>query len=233
MNKTKLSVLIAGALLSVQVMAHEQGDWLVRVGVTHVAPDASSSPILAGGADLGVALGLGSLEVDVDSGTALGINVAYFVTDNINVELLAATPFNHDIEFLNGQKLAETDHLPPSLTVNYFFLDPSSKFQPYVGAGLNYTFFFEEEFDQGAVNTIETVTGGAVVSNLDLDSSFGITAQVGFDYEVSKGIYINGSVRYIDIETEATFDINGAAGGAIDTVDIDPFVYTLSVGYRF
>jgi outer membrane protein len=214
-------------------MAYEKGDWIARVGVTHVAPDASSSPILAGGADLGVALGLGSLEVDVDSGTALGINIAYFVTDNINVELLAATPFSHDIEFLGGQKLAETDHLPPSLTVNYFFLDPASKFQPYVGAGLNYTFFFEEEFDQGAVDTIETVTGGAVVSDLDLDASFGFTVQAGFDYEISKDMFFNASVRYIDIETDASFNINGEAGGSIETVDIDPFVYTVSIGYRF
>ncbi len=244
MKKSLITLAVIGTLgLSTNALAYEAGDWLVRVGVTTVAPDASSSPILAGSLDLGQALpSVGtSLTVDVDNNTQLGLNVAYFVTDNINIELLAATPFKHDIEFVAG-KLAETSHLPPSVTANYFFLDSSSKFQPYVGAGLNYTIFFDEEFDDGAVTTIETLTQGdlgaaATVSNLDLDASFGLTFQVGFDYEVSEGIYINGSVRYIDIETEATFDIAGvpavATTGAIDTVDIDPYVYTLSVGYKF
>ncbi|MBT1451613.1 outer membrane beta-barrel protein [Glaciecola sp. XM2] len=234
MKKTFLSTAIVSvlALSSASVLAHEAGDILLRVGLTTVAPDASSSPILAGGADLGQSLGLGSLLVDVDNNTQLGLNFAYFLTDNINVEVLAATPFKHDIEFL-GTKLGETKHLPPTVTVNYFFADPSAKFQPYVGAGLNYTIFFSEDFDQGAVETVQTVTEGAVISNLDLDASFGLSLQAGADYEVSDGIYINASIRYIDIDTEASFDINGAAGGSISTVEIDPWVYTLSVGYKF
>nr|WP_136250668.1 OmpW family outer membrane protein [Ningiella ruwaisensis] len=235
MKKTlvTLSILTALSATAGNAIAYEKGDWLVRVGLTNVAPDESSSPILAGGADLGQALNLGSLEVGVDNNTQLGLNIAYFFTDNINVEVLAATPFKHDITFLDGAKLAETTHLPPTVTVNYFFLDSSSKFQPYAGVGLNYTIFFDEDFEQSAVETIEMVTDGAVVSNLDLDASFGLSAQVGFDYEVSDGIFLNGSVRYIDIGTEASFDINGAAGGSIETVDIDPWVYTLSVGYKF
>ncbi|MEM0910114.1 MAG: OmpW family outer membrane protein [Pseudomonadota bacterium] len=244
MKKSLLTLALIGTLgLSTNTFAYEKGDWLLRVGLTNVSPDASSSPILAGDLDLGQALpSVGtSLTVDVDNNTQLGINIAYFVTDNINVELLAATPFKHDIEFVAG-KLGETSHLPPSLTANYFFLDSSSKFQPYVGAGLNYTIFFDEDFDDGAVTTIETLTqndlgAAATVSNLDLDGSFGLTFQVGFDYEVSDGIYVNASVRYIDIETDATFDIAGvpaiATTGSIETVDIDPFVYTISAGYKF
>jgi outer membrane protein len=235
MNKTLLSTAIVSvlALTSASALAHEAGDILVRVGLTTVAPDASSSPILAGGADLGQSLGLGSLLVDVDNNTQLGLNFAYFLTDNINIEVLAATPFKHDIEFLDGAKLGETKHLPPTVTVNYFFADSSAKFQPYVGAGLNYTIFFSEEFEQGAVDTVELVTGGAVISNLDLDPSFGLSFQAGADYEVSEGVFINASIRYIDIDTEASFDINGAGGGSISTVEIDPWVYTLSVGYKF
>lgn len=245
MKKNLISTAIVSvlALTGASAMAHEAGDILVRGGLTTVAPDASSSPILAGSLDLGQALpSIGSsLTVDVDNNTQIGLNLAYFITDNINIELLAATPFSHDIEFAAG-KLASTKHLPPSVTANYFFLDPSSKFQPYVGAGINYTIFFDEKFDQDAVATIETVTAGdlgaaATVSNLDLDASFGLTVQAGFDYELSEGMYLNASVRYIDIETEASFDIAGvpsvATTGSIETVDINPMVYTISIGYKF
>ncbi|MFC4698817.1 OmpW family protein [Glaciecola siphonariae] len=245
MKTSLLTVAVVSALAATSgsVFAYEKGDWLVRAGVTTVAPDASSTPIFAGSLDLGQALpSIGSsLTVDVDNNTQLGLNIAYFVTDNINVEVLAATPFKHDISFAAG-KLAETTHLPPTVTVNYFFLDGSSKFQPYVGAGVNYTIFFDEEFDDGAVAAIETITQGdlgaaATVSNLDLDASFGLSAQVGFDYEIADDMFLNASVRYIDIETEANFDISGvpsvATSGSIESVQIDPWVYTISVGYKF
>ncbi len=240
MKKNLLSTAIVSvlALSSANVFAHEAGDILVRVGLTNVAPDASSSNILVGGADFALPIGAGGASavvggVDVGNNTQLGLNVAYFLTDNINVEVLAATPFKHDVEILGGTKLGEITHLPPTVTVNYFFNDASSKFQPYIGAGLNYTFIFDEDFDQGAVDLIASLAGGAEVSDLSLDNSFGLSAQIGADYEISEGIYLNASVRYIDIETEASFKVNGADLGGIDTIDVNPWVYTVSVGYKF
>ncbi|MGQ8367032.1 OmpW family outer membrane protein [Glaciecola sp. 1036] len=233
MKKTLLTVAVIGALgLTSNAFAYEKGDWLVRAGLTTVAPDASSSNILVGGADF--ALGGATVGgVDVDNNTQLGLNIAYFFTDNINVEVLAATPFSHDIDILGGAaELGSTKHLPPTVTVNYYFADPSAKFQPYAGVGLNYTIFFDEEFNDGTVGVIEDAAE-ATVSDLDLDASFGWSFQVGADYEVSEGIYINGSVRYIDIETEASFKVNGADLGSVETVEINPWVYTLSVGYKF
>ena len=131
------------AALSPLASAHQQGDWIVRGGLTTVAPDESTSNIVAGGNDLGVAL-------HIDNDTQLGLNVAYFITDNINIELLAATPFKHDVNFSvadplgTGNQLGEVTHLPPTLTANYYFNDASSAFQPYIGAGINYTFIFDE-----------------------------------------------------------------------------------------
>lgn len=221
MRKHTLSAIcLTLAALSPLASAHQEGDWIVRGGLTTVAPDESSSNIIAGGTDLGVAL-------TVDNNTQLGINVAYFVTNNINIELLAATPFKHDVNFSvsdplgTGNQLGEVTHLPPSLTANYYFNDASSAFQPYIGAGINYTIFFDEEFT--------STNEGLGFSDLDLDASFGVTAQVGFDYMVDKNWFVNASVRYIDISTDATFTLDNAALGA----DIDPSVYTVSVGYKF
>lgn len=240
MNKTLLSTAIVSvlALTSASALAHQAGDIIVRGGLTTVAPDAGSSNIQVGGADFGLPIGAASANVllgpvDVDNNTQLGLNIAYFLTDNINVEVLAATPFSHDIEILGGVKLGDTKHLPPTVTVNYFFNDASSKFQPYVGAGLNYTIFFDESFDQGAVDIVSDNAGGAQISDLDLDASFGLSAQIGADYEISDGIFLNASVRYISIETEASFKVNGADLGSVKNIDINPWVYTISVGYKF
>ena len=218
MKKTTLAtaILLAAATVSTQAMAYDEGDWVVRFGATNVSPDESSSNVFVGGADLGVG-------VNVDSNTQLGINVAYFLTPNINIELLAATPFSHDLGLNTVGALADTKHLPPSLTANYYFASPNAKFQPYIGAGINYTIFFDEEFTQANKD--------AGFTDLDLDASFGLTAQVGFDYQVNDTWHVNASVRWIDIDTDASFKLNGADGNV--SVDIDPYVYTLSLGYKF
>ena len=123
-----------------------------------------------------------------------------------------------------GDKLGEVTHLPPTLTVNYYFNDPAAVFQPYIGAGLNYTFIFDEEFT--------SANGDAGLTDLDLDNSFGVSAQIGADYMLNNDWHINASVRWIDIDTEATFNV-GEAQGSVNDIQIDPWVYTISVGYTF
>lgn len=223
MKKHLLAVAITAALFSPLAVSHQAGDILVRAGATTVAPDESTSNILAGGSDLGVAL-------NIDNNTQLGLNVAYFVTDNINLELLAATPFTHDVTFSvsdplgTGNQLGEVTHLPPTVTVNYYFNDAAADFQPYVGAGINYTLIYDEAFTGANRN--------AGLSDLSLDNSLGLSAQVGMDYMIDQTWHVNASVRWIDIDTEATFDVGGAEGRVGD-IEIDPWVYTVSVGYTF
>ncbi|RDV24750.1 outer membrane protein OmpW [Alteromonas aestuariivivens] len=224
MKHSTLSALIAATLFVAPAgFAYEKGDWLVRGGLTNVAPDDETSNILLDDADLGIGLTVGA-------DTQLGINVAYFISDRLNVELLAATPFTHKVDFGvsdplgTGDKLGEVTHLPPTLSVNYYFSDPASAFQPYLGAGVNYTIFFDEEFT--AANT------DAGLADLELDNSLGLSAQVGADWVLNNKWHINGSVRWIDIDTEASFNLNGTPG-KVSSIQIDPWVYTLSLGYRF
>ena len=182
---------------------------------------------LYSGGDLGFGL-------DVDDDTQLGLNFAYFISDRWNVEVLASTPFSHDIVVndnpLGLGQLGSADQLPPTVTFNYFLGSSKSSFQPYVGVGVNATLFFDEEFTES--------NEALGFSDLDLDESFGLSAQIGFDYFISEKWLINASVRYIDISTDATFTLNNAglgsnnAQGAV-SVDIDPIVTTISLGYRF
>lgn len=224
MKKSTIATLVLGALcVAPTALAYQKGDIVVRAGLTSVVPDDSASNIVVGGADLGVSLG-------VDNNTQLGLNVAYFVTDNINVEVLAATPFTHDVNFSvedplgTGTKLGEVTHLPPTVSVNYYFNDPSSAFQPYAGVGVNYTIFFDEKFTDA--------NKGAGLQDLSLDNSFGLAAQLGMDYMIDKKWHVNASVRWIDIDTEASFNLSGTEGSVKD-ITIDPWVYTVSVGYTF
>ena len=222
-----MRTLLMTALLAVAgaAQAHEAGDMLLRGAVTTVAPDASSSPLVVD--DVVVA---GS-EADVDDGTALGITFVYMLSDKFGLEVLASTPFSHDISAATGAlglgtvEAGETKHLPPTVSLQYFPADSGSAFQPYVGAGLNYTIFFDEDVD----GQLEGVLGPG---DLDLDASLGLALQAGFDYALNDKWLLNVGVWWVDIDTDATFTFDDGTRVTTD-VEIDPWVYSLSVGYRF
>lgn len=226
MKKSIVTLAVLTAI-STPTFAYEKGDIIVRAGVTTVSPDESSSNVFLNNGDLGFGL-------NVDNDTQIGLNFAYFLTDNWNVEVLAATPFKHAVNVnsnpLGLGQLGDIKHLPPTVTANYFFAQNSAAFQPYIGVGLNYTVFFDEEFTEG--------NEALGFSDLNLDESVGLSAQIGFDYMINSKWFFNASIRYIDISTDATFTLNNAGLGAANapgkvTVDVNPWVSTLSLGYKF
>ncbi|WP_311065706.1 OmpW family outer membrane protein [Halomonas sp. DWK9] len=201
------SLLITGLAVTTlaasgQAVAYGAGDFFTRVGVAKVAPK-SDNGTLAGGA----------FAVDVQDKTGVAFTLGYRFHDNVGVELLAALPFEHDIA-LNGDNLASTKHLPPTLTLQYYPLGGSdSQVQPYVGAGINYTRFSDESL---------------AIGELELDDSWGAAAQVGVDLLIDDHWALNAAAWYLDIDSDAT--INGAAAG---TVAIDPLVVMAGLSYRF
>ena len=218
MKKTLLTIALLSSL-STAAFANQAGDILIRGGATMVSPDSGKSTVLLSGADSG-------LELSVGDDTQLGLNFVYFFDSNWAVELLAATPFDHDIELhADGATtlLADTKQLPPTLSVLYYF-DTSSALKPYVGAGINYTVFFD--------NSFTSTYSEAGFSDLELNNSFGYSVQVGADYEIDKNWSVNVSARYIDISTDASFAVSGDNIGSA-SVDVNPMVYSVMLGYTF
>lgn len=215
MKKNIVSSLVAAVLLSAgftaSVSAHQAGDIIVRAGAVMVAPNESSSVVA------------NIAEFEVSNNTQLGLNFGYMLTDNIGIELLAATPFSHDISLGALGKIAETKQLPPTLVAQYYFGTSDSKLRPYIGAGVNFTNFFDNEFNQGAKD--------AGLSDLSLSNSWGVAAQVGIDYQVNKNWLVNASVWYAQISTDVKFNL-GAEAQKVET-DINPWVYMVSIGYTF
>lgn len=223
MKKSLLTIALL-TTLSTTALANQAGDILIRGGATSVNPDSSNTAILLAGDD-------STMSLSVNDNTQLGVNFVYFFDNNWAIELLAATPFTHDVTIydpnavlgVDGAKLADVTHLPPTLSALYYF-NTNTAFKPYIGLGLNYTLFFEEEF--------KAAPKGLGLSNLELDGSFGLAAQIGLDYEIDKNWSVNISARYIDISSNATFDVAGESIGKA-TIDVDPMVYSLMLGYKF
>lgn len=195
--------IVAAAICAAAAMPVAQADdasqWIWRAGVHAVQPKSNNHAV-----------------VDVDEAAMLTFGGTYLMTPNWGVEVLAALPFTHDINLNGGGKVAETDHLPPTVSLQYHF-NPAGIVRPYVGAGLNYTVFFNEK------------TSGALAgSKLSLDSSFGLAAQAGLDVALGSDWFINIDARWFDIDTKAKLD-----GANLGTVEIDPYGYGISIGRRF
>ncbi|WP_312080762.1 outer membrane protein OmpW [Pantoea septica] len=210
MKLAKCAFLLAMALPQL-ALAHEAGDFFMRAGSATVRPTEGSDNVL----------GMGGF--DVSNNTQLGLTFTWMATDNIGVELLAATPFRHKVGLGATGTLATVRQLPPTLMAQYYFFDSQSKVRPYVGVGINYTTFFDTDFNQ---------TGrDAGLSNLSVKDSWGVAGQVGLDYQINRNWMLNASLWYMDIDTEVKFK----AGGKQQNIDtrIDPFVFFFGAGYRF
>ncbi len=218
---TVSGMLASFALTGIGAGAYEPGDLIVRAGVASVQPNEDSSPLVVDGS---VLPGTGA---GVDGDQQLGLTVTYMLTEHVGLGVLAATPFEHSIKARGlGVDAGSAKHLPPTITVQYFPMAAASTIQPYIGLGINYTIFFQEDVD----SQLENVIGAS--GKLSLDDSVGIAGQAGVDWVLSPNWLLNASVWYLDIDTEATFKF--ADGTRVEAdVDIDPWVYMVGIGYRF
>jgi len=200
----KITALTLAALMgttAAPALAQQQGDMLLGLGLGWIEPDDGSNIAALGGNELGA-----------DGALSATVTFEYFVADRVGIELLASWPFTHDLE-LAGNEIGETKHLPPTLSLQYYFTNKSN-ITPFVGAGINYTYFFDEELDSG--------------DSLELDDSWGLALHAGADFALSEKSALRADVRYIDIETEAEVD-----GADIGDVDISPWVFNVAYVLRF
>ncbi|MEL7031159.1 MAG: OmpW family outer membrane protein [Pseudomonadota bacterium] len=218
------SILMAGSTLMGTAAYAEDNPWLVRGRVLGVLPDESADLSVAGTALVG--------DVDIGDQYVPELDITYFFNDNIAVELiLAVTP--HDVDAVGVTvpgaltnadiDLGDVWLLPPTLTLQYHF-DTGTQWKPYVGAGVNATFFFNED-------------EGGVADGIDYDSSFGGALQIGVDYDLDGepgGWLLNADIKKVWINTDVTIDFTSALGASVDAeVDINPTVVGIGFGYKY
>ena len=193
----KQVALVALMGLSASAMA---GQWQVKLGGSAIAPSQDTQT------DLGT--------VKADSELAFTPSVEYFFNDNISAELLLATPISHDV-LLDGAKVANIKHLPPTITAKYHFKN-STGFTPYVGVGATAFVAWDE-------------SGVAK----DVKEDFGVAAQIGFNFQPAdaKNWGVFADVRYAQLSPEVT--LIDAFDNAKFDLDIDPVIYTLGYSYKF
>ena len=213
MMKTLLATaVVASAAVATPVMAYEAGDIFVKAGVITVQTTNDAADISASG-------------VSTSNNTQFGITGTYMFHSKWGVELLAATPFKHNVylsddvgQFPSGAKAATTKHLPPTVSLQFYPLSGSDSIvQPYLGVGVNYTTFFSDK-------EVDAVGG----EKLKLKDSWGLAYSAGVNVHLTENWLANVAVWKMDINTKVK---NGALAGS--AVTLDPTVFLVGVGYKF
>ncbi|WP_196140960.1 OmpW family protein [Aliikangiella sp. G2MR2-5] len=213
MKKTTIALALMSVFSTAAIANDSDNNWIFRAGAAHVSPNDDSGTILGGG-------------VGVDSSTGLGVSLTYMFDKNWGFEVLGALPFSHDINgtgILAGVPIGETKHLPPTFSMIYQW---GNETKWHVGAGLNYTVFFDEKTSA----TLNGVLGAD--AELELDSSMGAAVKFGFDTPMTKEWNFTGNIYYMQIDTTADVLIDNAVAASVD-VDIDPWVVMLGISTNF
>ena len=213
MNRLVLSLAVTTILCAASGSANASelnndnaGKWLARARAIAVLPqeDASIKPIHG--------------DVGLNNSYVPELDFSYFFTNNIAAELILATS-NHNAKAQHtaagNLDLGNVMVLPPTLTLQYHFVNESN-FKPYIGAGVNYTHFYD-------------VNKGNDVNNIKYKDSFGPALQLGADYALDKNWSLNVDLKKIWMSSDVK--ING--GNIKADVNVDPIVVGFGVGYRF
>ena len=188
--------------------------WMVRFRALAVIPNDNTSVFING------ARVPGSSNLDVSNSVVPELDISYFFNKNFAVELiLGTTP--HTVKgsgpLAGVGKVGSSWLLPPTLTVQYhFYLTDSIK--PYVGAGVNYTFFLDER-QKGSF------------SAFNMKNNFGLALQAGVDVMLDKHWGFNIDVKKIFLQS----DYRAVLGSAVVTgkAKIDPWLIGAGVTYKF
>ncbi|MES2502982.1 MAG: OmpW family outer membrane protein [Pseudomonadota bacterium] len=228
--KYSVLFLALAAALAPSLSQAEAGDWVVRARAISVSPNEDSSlgktvnkniaPVMSPGAEL-----------SVDNNVIPELDISYYVTKNIAAELILALGTRHDVSVVGdslstvgNQDLGSINALPPTLTAQWHF-NPDQTFDPYVGAGINYT----NMLDRNLRYSSGPLTG--VKIKVDSDS-WGYVLQAGLDINLKDGWLINADVKYVTMDTTVKTNIGGN-WIKIDSLDIDPWVFGIGIGKRF
>jgi outer membrane protein len=218
------SLLAAGALAALAGGAAAQSHSFyiggIYIDVHSKAPPLSNSPVP-------------NAEVEVDDSSTVGIGYVYRFDPAWSVEGALGIPPKHKTYgrgFLEpfGQ-ISSMKQIAPTVFVNYHFEPMAGKWQPFVGAGINYTHFIEGHSTASG----DAASGGP--TTIKLKDSWGPAAHVGMTYAIDKQWSLVGTIAAAKVKSDVTATTTTATGTVVRTTTIDfrPVAYTLSVGYSF
>jgi len=220
--------LVCILLTSPCAFTYEKSDIVVRAGYAHISPNLDSDIAKLGELELG--------KMGADSVNTALLNISYFVTNHIAVELIVGAPPTFDIDGTSGiienVPIASIEVIPLVITGQYYPLDSSSSWQPFLGMGFNYVTPGDVDVDPNLAPFF-----GADKIEFDVKDSFGLVLSLGLDLKLSDKLLLTAQAYYADVKAEGTATIDfGGQEFYVDMFGHTPraaVLYSLTIGYIF
>lgn len=146
------------------------------------------------------------------------LDISYYFTENFAAELILGTTYSKisGKNAIDGLDVGKVWLLPPTLTMQYHFTNFGA-FKPYVGAGVNYTFFYNQKEHSADYMKVKNTFGGAL--------------QIGFDYMIDDHWGFNFDVKKLYLRPK--FDVTVAGQEMTGKAKLDPWLIGTGITYRF
>ena len=218
----KLSLVALALVAGSAAQAQSAGTWMARIGATGIYPQVDSGNLSPPAWP--------NTQTDVSSDWSLGGGITYMITDNWSVDLPLALPFTHTLTGAGAiagvGTIGTTKALPATLFAQYRFGDAKAAFRPYLGAGLTYAYFY----DENATNTLNALSGGTPSNptTFSIESKFALSVQAGATYSFNERWFLDGVVGYTWLKNTTTLST-----GQTQPMTLNPVSVAIAVGYRF
>ncbi|MGM4915849.1 OmpW family outer membrane protein [Tardiphaga sp. 813_E8_N1_3] len=184
--------------------------WMIRLRVLGVIPENGGTVHQVPGSSL-----------KTSDQVVPELDISYFFTPNLAAELILGVTKHHVTGdgAIAGLDVGKAWLLPPTLTFQYHFTQFGA-FKPYIGAGVNYTWFFSQS------------ASGVGVTSSRLKDTAAPVLQFGFDYMIDKhwGWNVDVKKMWMRPDWEGTL----ASGAAITgQVKLDPWLVGTGITYKF
>ena len=218
----KLSLVALALVAGSAAHAQSAGTWMARVGAIGLYPQVSSGNLSPPA--------FPNTQTDVSSDWTLGGGVTYMITDNWSVDVPLALPFTHTLTGAGAiagvGTIGTTKALPLTVWGQYRFGEAKAAFRPYLGAGLTYAYFY----DENATNTLNALSGGTPSNptTFSIESKFALGVQAGATYAFNERWFLDGMVGYTWLKNTTTLST-----GQTQPMTLNPVSVAISVGYKF
>lgn len=184
------------------------------------------------------------LNLNLSSASMLGLGFVHDTSDRWSVELaLGAAPTVHArargvnwtlLGVVEGTRIADVDVLSPTVFVNWHLRGREARWDPFVGAGLNYTRF-------GRPRALAPLVQALGPSQLSLSDGWGVAAHAGLIHHIDSHWSLIASVSGAEVRSTLTiisYAAEGLSPGLVTSqsstrIAFRPAAYTLAVGYSF
>ncbi|MDR1855189.1 MAG: hypothetical protein LBR05_09845 [Azoarcus sp.] len=224
MKIKSIATIVATLALSAPAGAHEAGEVILRVGAMHYSPDVTSGRLHE---KTGNRWGymVWRDKVDIDADTNVGLSATWMVIPHLGIEFATGAPFSLKVRDKTAHyDVGKVKAFSPTVSAQFFFMPPQSRFQPYVGLEMNYTAFYDESIDSDLRNNYDG-------HGFKVTDSLGLAMQTGIDFAVTDRFVLNAALWKLDVYSKIKYKEGNSSLSW--KADVDPWQFFFGIGYKF